>query len=125
MIETPRIQTFENVLFEELSQKDAAQIVELNNALVRHLGKFPCFLNRAERTQDMINICGAYLQKEYRGNGIFDALLFYTENIFAAEGFLRMGVDFESFNPTAYGFWLKHFTAYTYSVVRRVDERPL
>ncbi len=45
--------------------------------------------------------------------------------LFAAEGFLRMGVDFESFNPTAYGFWLKHFTAYTYSVVRRVDERPM
>jgi len=38
------------------------------------------------------------------------------------QGYTRLGVDFESINPTAYGFWLKHFTAYTYSVVRRIDE---
>jgi len=31
-------------------------------------------------------------------------------------------VDFESFNPTAWGFWCKHFASYTHSVVRRVDE---
>jgi hypothetical protein len=38
-----------------------------------------------------------------------------------AENYLRLGVDFESFNPTAWGFWLKHFQAYTYSDVRRID----
>jgi hypothetical protein len=72
--------------------------------------------------QDMMNICGAYLPQEYRGRGIFNTLLFHTENVFAAEGFTRLGVDFESFNPTAYGFWLKYFSAYTYSLVRRIDE---
>lgn len=71
----------------------------------------------------MMNICGAYMLPEYRGSGIFTRLLSYLTDILAKEGFSRCGVDFESFNPTASGFWLKHFTAYTYSVVRRIDER--
>jgi len=71
---------------------------------------------------DMLNICGAYLMPEYRGKGVFDALLSYAETILAQDGCRRLGVDFESFNPTALGFWLKHFTAYTRSVVRRIDE---
>jgi len=33
-----------------------------------------------------------------------------------------LGVDFESFNPTASNFWLKYFTEYTHSVVRRIDD---
>jgi hypothetical protein len=33
-----------------------------------------------------------------------------------------LGVDFESFNPTASDFWLKYFTEYTHSVVRRIDD---
>jgi len=39
-----------------------------------------------------------------------------------ALGYTRLGVIFESFNPSGSGFWLKHFTAYTHSVVRRIDE---
>jgi len=37
----------------------------------------------------------------------------------------RLGVDFESINPTAWGFWLKYFDAYTHSVVRRIDEKAV
>ena len=37
------------------------------------------------------------------------------------EGYLRLGVNFESFNPAARRFWLKYFTTYTNSVVRRID----
>lgn len=163
LIEPHESKSFENILFEELPQKEVGQITALNNALIKHLGKSPCLLNFSETTpemllnqavkcnmryfaakkhneiiayiktsndgehfassvQDMMNICGAYLQPSYRGEGIFDALLFFAENIFAKEGFKRLGTDFESFNPTAYGFWLKYFTSYTYSVVRRIDE---
>jgi GNAT superfamily N-acetyltransferase len=71
----------------------------------------------------MINICGAYMLPEYRGSGIFTKLLAYLTDRIKNEGYIRCGVDFESFNPTAGGFWLKYFTAYTYSVVRRIDER--
>jgi GNAT superfamily N-acetyltransferase len=79
--------------------------------------------NFASDDPSMANICGAYMLPEYRGSGIFTKLFAYLLDILADEGYSRCGVDFESFNPTASGFWLKHFTAYTYSVARRIDER--
>ncbi|MCI9073092.1 MAG: hypothetical protein HFH80_09920 [Lachnospiraceae bacterium] len=39
-----------------------------------------------------------------------------------AEGYTRLGVDYESINPTAWGFWNKYFEAYTYSLTRRIVE---
>ncbi|WP_126720603.1 GNAT family N-acetyltransferase [Lucifera butyrica] len=72
---------------------------------------------------EMINICGAYMLPEYRGSGIYTKLLAVLQEKVRAEGYTLCGVDFESLNPTANGFWLKYFTAYTYSVVRRIDER--
>ena len=157
----------EGVSFAELFCGDAGRITDLNNMLIGHLGKSPCFLNYhySERTPeaviseaeedgiryfiatkqdeivayikvandgehfaccnmpDLKNICGAFLLPQYRGMGIFNALFFYTESVLANEGIKRLGVDFESFNPTAYGYWLKHFKAFTNSVVRRIDER--
>lgn len=71
----------------------------------------------------MKNICGAFCMPGHRGCGLYQNLLNYMINILRGEGYTRLGVDFESINPTAYGFWLKYFGAYTYSVVRRVDER--
>lgn len=75
--------------------------------------------------ETMRNICGAYCLPEYRGRDIYPNLLNYAIDKLAGEGYKLLGVDFESFNPTAYGFWLKHFTAYTKSVVRRIDECAL
>jgi GNAT superfamily N-acetyltransferase len=69
----------------------------------------------------MKNICGAYCLPDYRGKCIFQNLLNFVISILKDEGYTRLGVDFESYNPTAYGFWLKYFTAYTNSVVRRID----
>ncbi|WP_021169934.1 hypothetical protein SOV_20360 [Sporomusa ovata DSM 2662] len=71
----------------------------------------------------MINICGAYMIPEYRQTGIFTKFLSWLMDVLLIEGYTRCGVDFESFNPTANYFWLKYFTAYTYGVVRRIDER--
>ena len=51
--------------------------------------------------------------------------MYYVEAVLSREGYRRLGVDFESFNPTAQGFWLKHFTANTHSVVRRIDENAV
>ena len=78
--------------------------------------------NYAVCTPGTLNICGAYALPEYRGCGAAQALLAYMLHTFKAEGVLRLGVDCESINPTALGFWSKHFQAYTHSVVRRVDE---
>jgi len=69
------------------------------------------------------HIRGAYCLPEHRGKGVYQNLLNFAIATLKREGYTRLGVDFESFNPTARGFWLKYFTAYTNSVVRRIDER--
>lgn len=71
------------------------------------------------------HINGAYCLSEHRGRGLYQNLLNFTIAVLKREGYTRLGVDFESFNPTGRGFWLKYFTAYTHSVTRRIDERIL
>jgi GNAT superfamily N-acetyltransferase len=71
----------------------------------------------------MMNIVGACCLPEYRGTGISHNLLSSLIATLSNEGYTRLGVDFESFNPTALGFWLKYFDAYTGSVVRRIDDK--
>jgi len=72
---------------------------------------------------DMMNICGVYALPETRGTGLYANLLRYAEAVLAKEGYARLGVDHESFNPTALYFYPKHFSVYTNSLVRRIDER--
>lgn len=81
--------------------------------------------NFATQAKDMRNICGAYCLPEYRGRNIYQGLLDYMILCLKKEGFLRLGVDYESFNPTANVFWPKYFEPYTKSVVRRIDECAL
>lgn len=73
----------------------------------------------------MKNICGAFCMPEYRGKGVAQGLLNHIISALKTEGYERLGVDFESFNPTANSFWPKYFTAYTKSLVRRIDECAL
>jgi GNAT superfamily N-acetyltransferase len=79
--------------------------------------------NFVSELDSVINICGAYCLPEYRGQGILQNLLNYLIKKLRNENYQLLGVDYESFNPTASGFWLKYFTEYTQSVVRRVDDR--
>lgn len=74
---------------------------------------------------DMPNITGAYLLPEHRGHGVYDSLLAFTMDTLRAEDARLLGVDFETMNPTALHFWEKAFDIYTYSHVRRIDERIL
>lgn len=69
----------------------------------------------------MRNINGAYCRPEYRGRKIYDALLAYVANTLKQEGYEYLGVDHESYNPTANRFWPKHFKEYTNSVTRRIE----
>ncbi len=68
------------------------------------------------------NICGAYCLQEYRGKQIVQNLINYVIKVLRQEGFKYLGVDYESFNVTAYNFWTKYFEPYTCSVTRRIDE---
>ena len=79
--------------------------------------------NFASHVPDMMNVCGASALPEVRGTGLYSNLLRYAEATLAKEGYTRLGVDYESFNPNALYFYPKHFTAYTNSLVRRIDER--
>ncbi len=71
----------------------------------------------------MMNICDACMLPQYRRSGLCTELLAFLLETLKSEGYTRLGVDFESFNPAARGFWLKYFTPYTYSMARRIDER--
>ena len=70
---------------------------------------------------DMVNICGAYLTGDYRGRGVYDALLGFVLATLQIEGVPRVGVDFETMNPAALHFWTKHFERYTSTFARRID----
>ena len=76
-------------------------------------------------TPGYLHVKGAYCMPEHRGKGLNQKLLSMLIQKLKAKGYTRLGVDFESLNPTAYGFWLKYFDAYTHSVVRRIDEKIL
>lgn len=69
----------------------------------------------------MLNICGAYCEAEWRGRGVSKLLLDYILCQLQTEGVEYLGVDYETMNPTAAGFWEKYFTPYTASLVRRID----
>ena len=71
---------------------------------------------------DMRDICGAFLVEGYRGRGIFQNLLLLALRTLRSEGIRRVGVDFETMNPTALGFWTKYFDVYTHAYARRIDD---
>ncbi|WP_167957511.1 GNAT family N-acetyltransferase [Anaerosporobacter faecicola] len=75
--------------------------------------------------KQMKNICGAFCLEAYRGRKIYQRLIGYVISKLRAEGNQYLGVDYESFNPTANRFWPKCFTPYTNSLVRRIDEGVL
>ncbi|MBD5529679.1 MAG: GNAT family N-acetyltransferase [Lachnospiraceae bacterium] len=78
--------------------------------------------NFATEDAEMQNICGAYCVPAYRGQGIMQHLLNHVIRTLRAEGYTKLGVDYESINPTARGFWTKYFEPYTYSLTRRIVE---
>lgn len=71
--------------------------------------------------ETMMNLQGAYCLPEYRGRKIVSDLLEYVSAVLREESYTLLGVDHESFNPTANRFWRKHFTPYTNSLVRRIE----
>ncbi len=71
------------------------------------------------KSADMQNICGAFCLPSYRG-GLYRQLLYYAAQELDRQGFRRLGVDYESINPTAIGFWEKYFIPYTRGLARFV-----
>lgn len=71
----------------------------------------------------MRNITGLYVKPEFRHLKLGQKLLQYIESLLEKDQYKWIGVDYESINLNAYYFWEKYFTPYTYSLVRRIDER--
>lgn len=69
----------------------------------------------------MRNICGAGVLPEYRGRGIMRSLLTALANHYRQQGVTSLGVDYETQNPNARGFWESVFAPYTWSWERHYD----
>lgn len=78
-----------------------------------------------QQTPGYLHIKGAYCLPEHRRKGLTQRLLSLLVERLRAQGYTHLGVDFESINPAAYTFWLKHFEAYTCVVARRIDEHAI
>lgn len=115
--------SYENFLAEMTAKNGTILLAEKDDQVVGYMEYCDHGENFMTSDPRMANICGAYLKPAYRGSGIFTALLATLYDHLREKGYNRCGVDFESFNPTARGFWNKYFTPYTISVTRRVDER--
>ena len=73
----------------------------------------------------MMNITGAYVDKSFRQLNIGESLLGEIQLWLLEKDYKLCGVDYESINILGSSFWKKYFTPYTYSLVRRIDERIL
>ena len=81
--------------------------------------------NFIQNTHGYLHITGLYCNPVHRGKGVSQQLLNLLIQSKRADGFTRLGVDYESINPSGSAFWQKYFTSYTHSVVRRIDEHAL
>jgi GNAT superfamily N-acetyltransferase len=100
--------------------------------VAEHEGQIVAFI-RAEldgetfiqHTPGYLHVRGTYCLPEHRGKGVNKKLLSLLVKKLRQKGYTRLGVDFESFNPSGSGFWFKYFDPYTHSVVRRIDEKAV
>jgi len=97
----------------------------LNHEVVGYMRIQPTGETVISRSQNMMNITGAYVDPKYRGQHISKALLYEVHRYLAQNGYEYLGVDYESINPQGNRFWSLHFTPYTFSLTRRIDERIL
>lgn len=71
----------------------------------------------------VMNIKGFYVIESERKTGVGTLLFNTVQKWLLANKYPLCGVDYESINPLGSRFWMKYFTPYTYSLVRKIDER--
>jgi len=72
--------------------------------------------------ENFIHVCGLYVDPSFQSKGIASSFLYLVCKKMQEKGYKLLGVDFESFNTKGANFWHKHFTPYTYTLTRRIDE---
>lgn len=118
-------QELDQEILEQEKRNTRIFVASEQNKIIAYLEIAESGENFATEAKDMRSIKGAYCLPEYRGHKRYLGLLAHVIGVLKAEGFVRLGVDFESINPAGSGFWLKHFDAYTFSLVRRIEECAL
>jgi len=99
-------------------------IAEINSKIIGYLKTNTTEINMDELDDGYtMAINGAYVLPEYRGKHIMSRLLNAATNWAIEKGLKRCSTDFESANIEGRRFWLKYFTPYCYSMIRRIDER--
>ena len=81
--------------------------------------------NFVAKLKDTLNISGAYMKPQYRGSGIYSALLEFLAASAKQEGYGRLSVDYETYNPNAMRFWSKNFEPYTTTLTRKIEPKIL
>lgn len=97
----------------------------MNDTAVGYIRIQPNGESIISRDSSIMNITGCYVCENKRGNGIGALLLNEVQKWLLENQYPLCGVDFESINVIGSHFWTQHFTPYTYSLVRRIDERIL
>jgi len=75
--------------------------------------------------KDIMNITSGYVVENSRQSSVGSTILDSVQKWLLENDYSLCGVDFESINTIGSNFWTKYFTPYTYSLVRRIDERIL
>ena len=70
----------------------------------------------------VMNIKWMYVVEGERRTGAGTLLLNTLQEWLLQHKYPLCGVDYESINPLGSRFWMKYFTPYTYSLVRKIDE---
>jgi GNAT superfamily N-acetyltransferase len=76
---------------------------------------------RISLAPDTISITGAYTRPAWRGRGLGAAILARAVGHYAAAGYARMAVDYETLNPQALAFWPRFFRPVAVSYMRAVE----
>ncbi|MDD3867335.1 MAG: GNAT family N-acetyltransferase [Eubacteriales bacterium] len=99
--------------------------VQVDDRIVAFLRIERCGETFVSESPAYLHVNGAYCLPEFRGQGLYPALINHALNWLKTENILRLGVDYETINPAADRFWSRHFHPYCYTVVRRIDEHAL
>ena len=76
---------------------------------------------RIVQSPETIAITGAFTRPAARGLGLAPALLDAALRDYAARGYTRMSVDYETLNPAALAFWPRYFTPVAVSLARTLE----
>lgn len=72
-----------------------------------------------------IHLSDLFVAPDYRKHGVAVALLQFANNELRKAGIKRIYVTHGTINPTARGFWDRHFINYSYSMTRQIDSSML